>query len=109
MQIMHKFMRDLKSIVEQFIEKQEFEKAIELLSGEIKLNPDQIELFELRGEVYYTQQKFGDALNDFNKVLKVDKENKLISSKAQMAKEILRFQNLDIYESTNLNHDPWLD
>ncbi len=43
------------------------------------------------------------------KLLKLDRENKLISSKVEMTREILKFQNLDIYESTNLNLDPWLD
>lgn len=54
-------------------------------------------------------EKFGDALNDYNKVLKRDKENKIVKSKAEMTLNILKFQNLDIFESTNLNLDPWLD
>ena len=109
MQIMYKFMEDLKHVVEKLVKKKEFDKAIDLLSEELKKEPDHPQLLELRGDVYYTQEKFGNALNDFNKILKLDDKNTKVLSKAVMTKQILRFQNLDIYETTNLNLDPWLD
>ncbi len=102
-------MEDLKRVVENYIANKEFDKAIDMLSSEINKDDKQLQLLEMRGDIYYTLQKFGDALNDFNKILKIDKNNRIILSKAEMTKQILRFQNLDIYESTNLNLDPWLD
>lgn len=102
-------MEDLRREVEVLIEKKQFDEAVELLNNGLKDDESNLQLLELRGNVYYTQEKFGDALNDFNKVLKEDKENKAILAKAEMVKQILRFQNLDIFESTNLNLDPWLD
>ena len=102
-------MEDLKNVVEKFIEDQKFDKAIDLLNKKIEEEPDQINWLEIRGNIYYTKQQFANALNDFNKILRIDKNNRLISSKVEMLKQILRFQNLDIYESTNLNLDPWLD
>ncbi len=54
-------------------------------------------------------QKYSDALNDYNKVLKTESDNKLILSKVEMIRGILRFEAVDIFSSTNLNNDPWLD
>lgn len=108
MQILHKFMDDLKIEIERLKTEQDFEKAIKLLNERIEQQPEPIELLELRGDVYYLMQKFGDALNDFNTILK-QTENKDVKAKVEMVKQILRFQNLDIFESTNLNLDPWLD
>ncbi len=71
MQIIYKFMEDLKSVVGELVENQEFERALELLSEQIEKQPEQLIWFELRGDIYYTMQRFGDALNDFNKIIKI--------------------------------------
>lgn len=109
MQILHKFMDDLKIEVERLKSEQNFDKAIKLLNDRIEKEPNSFDLLELRGDIYYLMQKFGDALNDFNLILKHNNDNKEIKAKLEMVKQILRFQNLDIFESTNLNLDPWLD
>ncbi len=109
MQILHKFMGEIIKQVELLIKEQRFDKALDLLNNAIEKNPDLYKLLELRGDIYHLMQKFGNALNDFNKVLKHDKNNKEIIAKVEMVRQILRFQNLDIFESTNLNLDPWLD
>jgi len=102
-------MDDITKKVEKYIQNQEYKKAIEVLTEEIKQNKDVAELYVLRGDVYHIQQEFSKALNDYRKVLKWKPESKIISSKIEMIKEILKFQALDIYSSTNLNKDPWLD
>lgn len=102
-------MDDLKIEIERLIKELDFNKAVDLLSVNIEENPESIELLELRGDVYQLMQKFGNALNDFNKVIKIDKHNKDVIAKVEMVQQILKFQNLDIFESTNLNLDPWLD
>lgn len=109
MQIMHKFMDDFVGKIENLLEQQNYDEALGLLNEKVSKNPEQTNWLEKRGDVYYKMEKFGDALNDYNKVLKRDKENKIVKSKAEMTLNILKFQNLDIFESTNLNLDPWLD
>ena len=55
-----------------------------------KQNPAIMSLFEVNSDSFVTN-------------------NKEIIAKVEMVRQILRFQNLDIFESTNLNLDPWLD
>ena len=109
MQIMHKFMGDLLMKIEELVKKKSYKEALELLDIQIQKTPGQTSWLTKRGDIYYSMERFGDALNDYNKVIKLDKENKIVLSKAEMTRNILRFQNLDIFESTNLNLDPWLD
>lgn len=95
--------------VEKLINNKEYKKAIELLSTLIETDKDNSKWLRMRGDAYYLLQEFSNAINDFSKVLKLEPESKNIASKIEMIKEILKFQALDIFESTNLNVDPWLD
>ena len=106
---MYKFMNDLEKEIKEDIKNNEFEKALNKLNKGIDSNAENSEILILRGDLFYTQQKFSNALNDYNKVLKIEKENKLILAKVEMIKQILKFEAIDIFESTNLNNDPWLD
>jgi len=109
MLFMYKFMNDLEKEIKEDIKNNEFEKALNKLNKGIDSNAENSEILILRGDLFYTQQKFSNALNDYNKVLKIEKENKLILAKVEMIKQILKFEAIDIFESTNLNNDPWLD
>jgi tetratricopeptide (TPR) repeat protein len=102
-------MKDLETEIKEDIRNEEFKKALSKLNKSIDENLNNLELLILRGDLFYALQKFSDALNDYNKVLKIEKENKLIISKVEMIKQILKFEAIDIFESTNLNNDPWLD
>lgn len=102
-------MLEFKNEIEKLIRDREFDKALNLINNQISSDADNIELYIIRGDFFYIQQKFPNALNDYNKVLKKDKNNKLIMSKVEMIKEILKFEAVDIFASTNLNNDPWLD
>ncbi|HRW62351.1 MAG TPA: tetratricopeptide repeat protein [Bacteroidales bacterium] len=94
---------------EEIINKGDYSKAISAINNCIALNPDKADFFMARGDLYYKMQKFALALNDYNKAFKKDPDNKNIKTKIEFIKDILKFQNLDIYASTNLNKDPWLD
>ena len=96
-------------IVKKLTYNKEYDKAIDLLAKLIKEKPNDSNWLVLRGNIFYLQQKFAKALNDYSKALKSDPENKILASKIEMIKEILKFQALDIYSSTNLNIDPWLE
>lgn len=109
MQIMHKLMENLEKQINKYIQDKEYEKALNELNELLNKYTDDAKWFIIRGNLYYSLQKYSDALNDYNKVLKIEPENKLILSKVEMITEILRFEAIDIFESTNLNNDPWLD
>lgn len=102
-------MNDIKNKIEKYIKNQEYTKAVVEITEQLTNSQNEVDLYILRGDIYYLKQEYPKALNDYNKVLKLDSNNKIISSKVEMIKEILKFQNLDIYASTNLNKDPWLD
>lgn len=102
-------MDDIKTKIDKYIQDQEYTKVIEELTSLIDKDLNIVNWLILRGDIYNIKQEYSKALNDYNKVLKIDPNNKIISSKVEMIKDILKFQALDIYESTNLNKDPWLD
>jgi tetratricopeptide (TPR) repeat protein len=95
--------------VEKLINNKEYKKAIELISSLLEADNENIKWLQMRGDIYYLTQEYAKALNDFSKVLKSDSKCKNIASKIEMIKEILKFQASDIYGSTNMNLDPWLD
>ncbi|MCB2196621.1 MAG: tetratricopeptide repeat protein [Bacteroidetes bacterium] len=102
-------MDNIKKNIERYINNQEYTKALEELTNYILNNKKDVELYILRGDIYYKKQEYGKALNDFNLVINLQPDNKIIKSRVEMIKDILKFQALDIYSSTNLNKDPWLD
>lgn len=102
-------MDDIKTKIDKYIQNQEYVKAIMELTILIDKDSDIVNSLILRGGVYNIKQEYSKALNDFNKVLKINPKNKIISSKVEMIKDILKFQGMSLYEATNLNMDPWLD
>lgn len=102
-------MDDIKMKIDRYIQNQEYAKAIEVLTGLIDKDLNKVDWLILRGDIYNIKQEYSKSLNDYNKVLKIDQTNKIILSKVEMIKDILKFQALDIFASTNLNIDPWLD
>jgi hypothetical protein len=56
-----------------------------------------------------SQQKFGEAINKLNKIKTSDKNNLEVQALLEHLKKIVEYQNKDIFSSTNLNMDPWLE
>jgi tetratricopeptide (TPR) repeat protein len=102
-------MDRIKQKIKSYINNQEFSKALEELTRLLEKDSGNNDWLILRGDIYYLKQEYSKALNDYNKVLKKESDNKTIASKVEIIKDILKFQAIDIYASTNLNKDPWLD
>lgn len=83
------------------------QQQIKKLSEKIRQNSTDINLLCRRAGLYEKLQNFGAALNDYNEVLRQQPEHKKAGTKAEMLKETLHYQNIDIYAATNLNKDPW--
>ncbi len=109
MEILHRFMDDIKKRIGKYIKNQEYTKAIDELTERIAINQKNIDLYILRGDVHNIKQEYAKALNDYNKAVKLEPGHKIVTAKIELIKDILKFQALDIYSSTNLNKDPWLD
>jgi Tfp pilus assembly protein PilF len=96
----------MKKILD-YIEKQEYEKAMILVEEALNKTPDVLELMCAKAEILKKQNKFTDAVNQYIRVIEKHPEHK----KAQIEKDLLHTvmlkDNLDIFASTNLFDDPW--
>ena len=90
--------------IETLLKKKYFEQATEK-ANEIE-NPL---LFEKLGYLFKHYARWANAINFFNKALKEKPENKAIQQEITFLMEILKLEQLDIFASTNLNKDPWLE
>ncbi len=82
------------------IKQQDFwseESYFDLLSKRIEENPQIAINYVERAKWFYKRNKWGEALNDFNKALKIEPENTVAKEMSMMAREILEFRYTDIY------------
>ncbi len=70
---------------------------IERLDMKIKDNPESVELYIERGKWYHHRAQWGNALNDFNKAIKIDPSLDEIKQYVEMIQEILAYRHIDIY------------
>ncbi len=69
----------------------------EWLSERIENDADNIDNYMERGMWHYRHDRWGEALNDFNRVLARDAEHVVAREMADMARNILSFRYTDIY------------
>ncbi len=84
-------------------------KAVKMLGEAIKAQPGDEALYFMRAEFFYKLNRYGAAINDYNKVVELNPENKEAVGKIDLIHTILRYNNTDIYASPNTNMDPWLE
>lgn len=63
----------------------------------IEQQPDCAELYVERGKCYFQHNEWGNAINDFNRALKLDPQCGEAKQFIEMAEEILAFRYTDIY------------
>jgi hypothetical protein len=56
-----------------------------------------------------SEQKFGEAINELKKIIAADKENLKARTLLEHLEKIVEYHNKDIFSSTNLDMDPWLE
>ncbi len=102
----------LNSLIEDIqndIENEAYSKAQKLLDEAISEHSGNVRLLLTRAKLFRQLQKFGDAFNDLKEVLKQEPDHQEAKSLLNLTRSILQGQQLDIYASTNLNNDPWID
>lgn len=72
-------------------------KRIVALTAQIGADPANTALLAVRGKLHYRLGEWGNALNDFNRILQLDPENAEARQYVGMAQEILAFRYTDIY------------
>lgn len=85
----------------------EIKQQIKEITQKLEQDPSDTELLCQRAGLYEKLQYFGNALNDYNQVLRIQPGNMKAGAKAEMIKETLQHQNIDIYSDPNLHKDPW--
>jgi len=101
-----------KSTIERFnelLEQEDYTAAENLLNETLKDEPENVDILLSRAKLYRQLQKFTDAFNDLQYILKLSPEHTEAKSLLHLTQDILRYQKIDIYASTNLNYDPWLE
>jgi len=56
-----------------------------------------------------TEQKYGEAINYLQKIIHKNKNNTKALTLMEQIKKIVEYRNRDIFGSTNLDMDPWLE
>ena len=75
----------------------------------LNMNNDDIEAGFLRIHELVSEQKFGEALNELKKMIAADKKNLKAQTLLEHLEKIVEYRNKDIFSSTNLDMDPWLE
>lgn len=83
-------------------------EGISKLDVLISKSPD-IDLLYERAKLLTQLGENTKAVNDFSKILKLDPEQKYAKAQLEYLTTIIRYNNTDIYASTNTNMDPWLE
>ena len=68
-----------------------------------------VDLLYKRAKLLIQLGENAKAVNDFSKILKLDPEQKYAKAQLEYLTTIIRYNNTDIYASTNTNLDPWME
>jgi len=55
------------------------------------------------------EKKYGEAINYLQGIIETDQKNEKALILMEQIKKIVEYQNRDIFASTNLDMDPWLE
>ncbi len=73
------------------------EGYIDILNSKIEADPQSIEQLLERAKWFYRRNRWGEALNDFNRVLDIEPNNREALEMVKMTSQILEFRYKDIY------------
>lgn len=103
---------DRKKIIEQAADIQDekqLKKTLQQLQEILSETPDDEELLHVRAGLYEKLQMWSEAINDYLRIISLNKTDKEAVTRVEMLKTIMRYKNTDIYSSPNTNYDPWLE
>lgn len=106
---MNKSVDHLRNLIDQAKVEEELADLLNKVNNYLQDDPLNIDLIEVRAELYKKLQKFGLAINDYRSILLIDKKHTQAQIQTEHLLTILKYQNIDIFENPNTNFDPWLD
>ena len=106
---MRKDLKELAELANTVSGREEIENLIQRISTKINSEDVDSSLLHLRAELYVKLQQHHKAINDYNLILSKNKSDQEALVQLEMLTTILRYNNTDIYSSTNTNMDPWME
>jgi predicted Zn-dependent protease len=95
--------------VDERLQNRQTQEALEIIQNYLKKYPEDKQVLFKHYEVLLSLNRLPHARNVLNKMVKLFPDDREIRSRLLMLTDIMRFEEKDIYASTNLNNDPWLD
>ena len=95
--------------VDERLQNRQTEEALEIIQTYLQRFPDDKQMLFKQYEVLLSLNRLPHARNVLVKLVKRFPDDQQIRSRLTMITDIMRFEEKDIYSSTNLNNDPWLD
>lgn len=83
--------------IRQLVLQNKFDEALEMLNKQISASPSDVIALQLRGDIFYKMQQWGDAMNDFTSVLEIEPDNAEAKSKLELARNILGYFTPDMF------------
>ena len=90
-------MESQLQLAKQHFEAGELEIAHNILDSIVLQNEPVAEAFMVRGLIHFRKQKWGDAINDFARVLELDPDNSEARHRMEMVKNILGYFTPDMF------------
>ncbi len=95
--------------IDYLIKNKKLSEAINEIDDLLNEDLTNVELLLKKADILYKISKKGEALKIYNKVLEIDKDNIIAKKNSEMIKDFFKFYTPDIFSSTNMYNDPWLD
>lgn len=95
--------------VDERLQNRQAAQALEIIQKYLQQFPNDKQLLLKQYEVLLSLNRLPHARNVLVKLVKLLPNDEQIRARLTMITEIMRFEEKDIYASTNLNNDPWLD
>lgn len=73
------------------------DESLVLIDSQIADENVSLDAYLLRSRIYYKLQRWGDCLNDLNRILEFEPENTIAKNYKKMVLDIIRFWNKDSY------------
>lgn len=95
-------------ILENLIESYKLEEAREKITEILLVDNENVEVLLLQGKIETKTQQYGDALNTYNRVLKLDKNNEKAHTAINMINNIMKIRRSFYFENTYTDDDLYL-
>jgi cytochrome c-type biogenesis protein CcmH/NrfG len=100
--------RERIEIIESLIENYKLDEARDKLFNVLDIDNKNIEALILLGKIETKKQQYGDALNTYQKVLEIEKENEKAQTAIKMINNILEIRRSFYFENTYTDDDLYL-